>query len=250
MGALLEDSAGPVQGDAFGEGLLNLLERGVADIVLERDDGFVNVDRFDYFSPPQGPHWDWIRARLGQRVLDVGCGAGRGCLALQELGIDVIGLDVSPGALEVCRHRGVRSTFLGTVIDLAATAPPPFDSFLCLGNNLGLLASPDEAPLFLKALGTMSHNGSKLLGTMLDPYSSDDPIHLRYHEANRRVGRMGGHVRIRVRHLRTATAWFSLLWASPQELTDLASTVEWTVSDIMEGAIYGAELRPTERVGS
>ena len=42
------------------------------------------------------------------RVLDVGVGAGRFALYLQEQGHEVLGIDVSPGILEVCRQRGVQ----------------------------------------------------------------------------------------------------------------------------------------------
>jgi phosphoribosyl-AMP cyclohydrolase len=101
-----------------------------------------------------------------------------------------VGLDVSPGAVEVSSRRGVDQTFLGTVEDLAATNPAPFDSFVGLGNNLGLLADPARAITFLEVLGRMSHAGSNLVGTILDPYGTEDPLHLAYHEANRGAGRL------------------------------------------------------------
>jgi hypothetical protein len=42
----------PVEGDAFGQGLIQLFEAGSATVVVERDDGLIEVDGFDYFSPP------------------------------------------------------------------------------------------------------------------------------------------------------------------------------------------------------
>ena len=235
---------GPVEGDAFGQALLAHHRGGRPEIVVERDDGLVSLDSFDYFSPPEGPEWDWITQRLGRRILDIGCGAGRGCLALQDMGMDVVGLDVSPGAVEVCQDRGVRRTFVGTVQELAATEPEPFDSFVGLGNNLGLLASPAAAISFLAALEAMAHPGSALLGTMLDPYAGDDPIHGAYHETNRQAGRLGGEVLIRVRYLRLATPWFGLLWCSPAELAEVAGAAGWTVADVLPGGFYAAEVRP------
>jgi len=237
-----DELIGPALGDAFGEGLTRRFETGSATIVIERDDGMVEVDPFDYFSPPEGPHWEWIRSRLGHRVLDVGCGAGRACLALQALGHDVVGLDVSPGAVQVATSRGVSQTFLGTVEDLAATDPAPFDSFVGLGNNLGLLADPERAVTFLETLGRMSHAGSNLVGTILDPYDTEEPLHLAYHEANRRAGRLAGEVRIRVRHRRTATAWFGLLWCSPEELAEVIRPADWVLAATQGEGIYAAEL--------
>ncbi|XKK38796.1 methyltransferase domain-containing protein [Nocardiopsis sp. ARC36] len=76
------------------------------------------------------------------RVLDVGVGAGRHALALQASGKDVVGLDPSPGAVEVARQRGVDAR-LGSI-----AAPPAdigrFDALLLLGNNLGLLTHAAE----------------------------------------------------------------------------------------------------------
>jgi len=128
-------------------------EGQAAAIVIERNDGLVNVDPTDYFSPPSGALWEWMVARMGDRVLDIGAGAGRAALALQEAGKEILALDVSAGAVEVCRRRGVTNTCLGSVAELAATSPPPFDTFMGVGNNLGLMASPAQAVHFLDALG-------------------------------------------------------------------------------------------------
>jgi SAM-dependent methyltransferase len=60
---------------------------------------------------------------VGGRVLNVGAGAGRFLLALQSRGHEPMALDVSPGAVEVCRRRGVRRTILGPIEELADTDP-------------------------------------------------------------------------------------------------------------------------------
>ncbi len=41
------------------------------------------------------------------KILDVGCGAGSHSLYLQELGNEVTGIDISVGAIEVCKLRGL-----------------------------------------------------------------------------------------------------------------------------------------------
>ena len=41
------------------------------------------------------------------RLLDVGVGSGRVALHLQESGHEVLGIDISPLAVEVARRRGV-----------------------------------------------------------------------------------------------------------------------------------------------
>ena len=238
----------PIREDGFGRPLLVRLDGGQALPIIERDDGFIEADHSDYFRAmaDDDESWTWIRPRATGRVLDIGAGAGRASLALQESGVDVVALDVSPGAVEVCRRRGVRATFLGDVTDLAAAvpAPDPFDTFLGIGNNLALMGSGDRAAAFFAALDRLSAPGARLVGTMLHPYTTDVPAHLRYHDENRRAGRLGGVVRIRVRYHEAATPWFELLWASPDELAALVEPLGWPLVDVRSnGAVYAAELR-------
>lgn len=94
---------------------------------------------------------------------------------------------------------------------------------LLLGNNLGLLGSPQRAPEVLAALGGVLRPGGVIVGACIDPYQTGQPVHLAYHGRNRRAGRMPGQVRIRIRYQRLATNWFDLLWMSPTELDEIAA---------------------------
>jgi methylase of polypeptide subunit release factors len=113
-------SAGtPELGDAFGRALLDMAAGRPEPTVIERDDGFIGIDATDYVASLDDlAHWALDRA-VG-RVLDVGAGAGRASLALQERGQDVVALDLSPGAILACRRRGVRAVYLGSVERAAA----------------------------------------------------------------------------------------------------------------------------------
>lgn len=76
--------------------------------------------------------------RVRGAVLDVGCGAGRNALVLQQQRFDVLALDPLTR-----RGRGLlaarrRDVFVDTVSDLPIDRR--FDTLLLLGNNLGLLA--------------------------------------------------------------------------------------------------------------
>jgi len=63
---------------------------------------------------PEDPEpWAWARrralllgeARRGERVLDLGCGAGRFVTALREAGADPVGVELSDGALRRARRN-------------------------------------------------------------------------------------------------------------------------------------------------
>ena len=244
------DNPQPAIGDAFGEALLNKLGgESHFGVIYERDDGFIDADSGDYFLEPAGwPESDrWAIDRCRGRVLDLGAGAGRASLALQERGIDALAVDVSPGAIETCRRRGVRETFVGEVTELTTDPARKFDTFLALGNNLGLLGNTDRAARMLGAFTTLANPGATIVGTCLDPtFGEPPPWHASYHDCNRAAGLPPGQIRLRTRFRAIATEWFDLYWMSPGELDAVARKTGWQVTDVLPGLLYAAELTKTD----
>jgi hypothetical protein len=68
-----------------------------------------------------------------------------------------------------------------------------------------------------------------------DPYATDDPAHLEYHERNRGRGRMGGQVRVRVRYLQHRSPWFDYLLASEDEAARLLDGTGWRMQRTFRG---------------
>ncbi len=68
----------------------------------------------------------------------------------------------------------------------------------------------------------------------MNPYRTDEPDHLRYHEFNRTRGRMSGQNRIRSRFTALATPWFDFLLLSLDELGTILSERGWRIIDAME----------------
>ena len=64
------------------------------------------------------PFFQHVEHAPGLSLLDVGCGVGRFCLAAQQQGMNVVGLEVSAKAAEVARQAGCRSVVTGAVEDL------------------------------------------------------------------------------------------------------------------------------------
>ena len=125
---------------------------------MERDDGFVYTgDPSDYFAPYG--RWPATERRAMRfvrgRVLDVGCGGGRLCLEAQSRGLEVVGIDISPGAVEACRRRGVRDVrLLG--IDDADESLGLFDTIVMFGNNFGLFGRPAAARRLLRRFARLT----------------------------------------------------------------------------------------------
>src|SRR5215218_1945369 len=209
--------AGTVQrGDAFGRMLLDALEsQDDVHEIVERDDGFIDTDRIRYFAPVR--RWLPVERRalrfVRGRVLDAGVGAGRVALELQRRGRDVVGIDVSPGAVEVARRRGVRDVRLLPLERVDA--------------SLGLLGGAAKGHRLLRRLAQVA---DRIVASSIDPYRTDDALHLAYHQRNRGRGRMAGQLRLRVRHRDLVSPWFDYLIVSPAELEGLVVGTGWRVA--------------------
>jgi len=232
------------ENDAFGYMLQDYLEGRGGQELIERSDGFIAVSAGGetYFAEPTGPQRT-VADRAAGRVLDVGCGAGRYALYLQERGLEVVGIDVSPLAIEVCRRRGLRDARVLALEDVDVSMGR-FDTVLMLGHNLALLGSAARAKRILRRLRTVVSPGGALIGDMLDPYQTDDPLHLAYHARNRARGRMSGQIRMRVRYKTYKSPWFDYLFLSQEELARLLQGTGWRVSEVLatDGPSYAVRI--------
>ena len=236
--------------DAYGRLLLDAYEGRRAVEVVERDDGFVigsPVAPDNYFAPFRSwpRHQRQAMRFVRGRALDVGCGAGRVALHLQQRDEEVVAIDLSPLAVEVSRRRGVLDA---RVLSITAVDKRvgPIDTIVMLGNNFGLFGSPRRARRLLRRFESIGSDRRRIVAEVLDPYTTDDPDHLAYHERNRERGRPPGQIRIRIRHRHYATPWFDYLFVSPAELETLLVDTGWTLKRTIPsaGRLYVAVLEP------
>jgi SAM-dependent methyltransferase len=217
--------------------LLSALDGRESFEIVERDDGFIDAAAGAslYLAPFR--RWPAVQRQAMRfargRVLDVGCGGGRVCLHLQERGHDVVGIDISPGAVEVCRRRGVRDVRLCSIDDVDESLGV-FDSIVMMGNNFGLLASAAKAKRLLRRFHRLTSGRGRIVAETRDVYRTDDPAHLAYQARNRSRGRMSGQIRIRVRYRDHATRWFDYLMVSQQELEGLLDGTGWQLDRVLE----------------
>jgi SAM-dependent methyltransferase len=224
--------------DAYGEMLLAVLDGAEPVEIVERDDGFISASVLGpglYLAPFRrwpAHHRRAMRFVRG-RVLDVGCGGGRVCLHLQERGLEAIGIDVSPGAIEACRRRGIRDARQVAIEDIDERLGL-FDTVVMLGNNFGLFGSAAKAKRLLKRFHTLTTERGRIVAETRDVTGTDDPAHLRYQKRNRARGRLNGQIRLRVRFREHTTPWFDYLMVSRSELAQILSGTGWTTGRILE----------------
>ena len=168
------------------------------------------------------------------RVLDIGCGAGRHSLYLQRKGFDVVGIDISPLAIKICRLRGLKKARIMSIDEIGKFAPNSFDTVLMLGNNFGLFGDSQKAKRLLRELYKITSPRALIIAESRDLYKTDNPAHLEYHRFNRERGRMPGQLRIRVRFEKYVTDWFDYLLVSKDEMKQILEGTGWEIKKFID----------------
>lgn len=224
--------------DAFGHALWECYEGERGRFVVERDDGHVDCGNSEaYFEDYE----EWpervkrAMERVEGRVLDIGCGAGRHALYLQEEGYKVVGIDNSPLCVELCEERGLENGKVLPIEDLDDLEENSFDTVLMLGANFGLLHGLEQAAEMLDKLDRITKEDARIIAESQDPYDTEDEMHKSYHEMNRERGRMPGQLRLRVRFRKYKTDWFDYLNVSKEEMKDVLEDTGWQVDKFIDG---------------
>jgi SAM-dependent methyltransferase len=233
--------------DAFGTMLYDCLRgRKVACEIIERSDGLMDAYPSNYFV--NYAKWSKhekqaIRYAKG-RVLDVGAGAGRVSLYLQDKGCDVLGIDISPLAVKVCKLRGIRKAKVMSITELSPRLGA-FDTIVMYGNNFGLFGDRQRARQLLRRFHVMTSPGARLIVESNDIYKTNNPDHLAYQKSNRSRGRMSGQIRLRVLYRKLRTPWIDYLMVSREEMKDILSGTGWKVQKFFDSdnSMYTAVIR-------
>ncbi|PWI31356.1 SAM-dependent methyltransferase [Flavobacteriaceae bacterium LYZ1037] len=93
------------------------------------------------------------------KTLDVGCGSGSHSLYLQEKEFEVKAIDISKGAIEVAKKRGVLNTEVLDILDETET----FDTILLLMNGTGIFQELKNVSKYLKHLKSLLNPKGQIL---------------------------------------------------------------------------------------
>lgn len=95
------------------------------------------------------------------KVLDVGAGAGCHALALQESGLCVKAIDISPLSCGVMQKRGIGDVECRNLFD--ADLQQGYDTILLLMNGTGIAGKLQKLPLLLNRLSMLLNDGGQVL---------------------------------------------------------------------------------------
>ena len=95
------------------------------------------------------------------KVLDIGAGAGCHALALQERGMDVKAIDISPLSCEVMKERGIKD--VECVNLFCKQLQGKYDTLLLLMNGTGIAGKLSQLPALLNRLKELLNEEGQIL---------------------------------------------------------------------------------------
>jgi SAM-dependent methyltransferase len=223
--------------DAFGRALLDWARGETTPEMIERDDGYWEMGAGPDVYLAGVKQWPSAERQslryVRGRVLDIGCGAGRVSLHLQQKGFEVVGLDSSPLAVQAARHRGVNHVRcapfekLGPKIGL-------FDTIVLFGNNFGLFETPERAHVILCEWAMRTKPGTRILCESTAAFSGGAPgFDRKYYQRNVEQGCAPGQLRLRYHYDGVATEWFSWLFVSRREMNQILRGTGWRYLEVL-----------------
>jgi SAM-dependent methyltransferase len=183
------------------------------------------------FPPETEAALDRVRDAEGV-VVDAGCGAGSHALSLQRDGIDVLGTDVSEGALRVARERG-----LDRIVRAGLQSPPAVaDCVFLAGTQFGIGGTVEAFRETLDALAAATTSGGRVVGDLKNPFVVAEN-HVAGKEELREFDREAGvaHRRMRTEYQGLVGPWLDLLCLTPEAAREAIATTGWSVTETIEG---------------
>ncbi len=112
---------GHIDRDATGHAVHDAFNGKCGFEVVEREDGYIvagaTAQYFEKYKNWLSHEKKAIKYAKG-KILDIGCGAGKHSLYLQSKHFDVLGIDISPLLIEVCKNQGLKKAKILSVENL------------------------------------------------------------------------------------------------------------------------------------
>ncbi len=178
------------------------------------------------------PELEWVALQqCKERVLDIGAGAGSHALVLQQMGLDITALDISPKAAAVMKLRGVKKILCqdffalglgenGSTADAGTVDAGTFDTLLLLMNGIGLAGTVDGLRNFLAKARGLLRPGGQLIFDSSDVaymYEGKIPVMPDYY----------GEILYQYEYRKQQSDWFKWLFIDRKTLGEIAAPEGW-----------------------
>ncbi len=174
------------------------------------------------------------------RTLDVGAGSGCHSLVLQQRGVDVTAIDISPLSVETMRKRGVKNVVEQDFFCLNGQ----YDTILMLMNGIGIVGKLHRLPMFFRQLDKILTPEGQLLCDSSDisyVFEDDDgvidiPDELTYY----------GEQSFQMQYKETIGEPFDWLYIDADTLIQEAAKYRYAVDVVAEGEHFDFLARITK----
>lgn len=169
------------------------------------------------------------------RTLDVGAASGCHSLVLQERGIDVTAIDISPLSVETMKNRGIKKVFEQDFFTLEGQR---FETILLLMNGFGITGTLQRMRDLFRQLDKILAPGGQLLGDssdisyVFDSYMPDTEYY--------------GELTFQVQYKDTIGEPFPWLYIDADTLKQVATDNGYHAEIIAEGGHYDYLARITK----
>jgi len=179
------------------------------------------------------------------KVLDIGAGAGRHSLALQQRGLTVCAIDIVPDCVTVMKMRGVREVYCADIMEFNGG---PFDTLLGVMNGLTMVKSLGRLPAFLHHLRRLTGPNGQYLVDSTNLRRSAGPELNALLDAKLRDGQYFGELTAQMEYKNKRGTLFRELYVDQETLIDRALTAGWDCDIVIqqENGRYLARLTPLQ----
>jgi len=159
------------------------------------------------------PDIEWMAMEQCRgKVLDIGAGAGSHALYLQEQGLAVTAIDISPLCVKIMHERGVARAIEG---DIFSHEEGSYDTLLLLMNGIGLAGTIDGLKTLLFHLKGLLNRDGQIL------FDSSDIAYL--YEGNLPEQSYYGEIEYQYTYKKLKTEWFKWLYIDEHTLQQVAT---------------------------
>lgn len=221
--------------DIFGEAIKDFYnKRYREDIIVQApdfDDDCIPIP-YLFRTYPEMPKIEQKALDLARgNVLDVGCGAGSHSLYIQqEKELTVTAIDISEGAIEICKKRGVKNAKVQNIYHLKEIQ---YDTLLFLMNGSGIIGKLSNIDLFFTQIKNLLKPEGQIL---LD--SSDISYLFTQEDGSFWVDASAGYygeMQYKLRYKKQTSDWFDWLYIDYNTLQHAANANGFLCELILQG---------------